>query len=234
MRRCVIDLGCPADKVHVHRLGVDLRRLPFQPRQWRPGQPLRVLLAASFREKKGLSWAIRALGRLRHELRLEVSIIGGPADSPEGRRKAAIIGEAIGESGLGDSVHLLGFRTHAELLAIAYQHHLFLSPSVTAQNGDTEGGVPVTLIEMIAAGMPVVSSRHCDIPDLVEHGVTGFLAPERDVDGIVDCMHRMLAAHEQWPQMLAAGRAHIEAHHDARRQAAALAAHYAELRAVSR
>ena len=233
MRRCVIDLGCPAERVHVHRLGVDLTQLPFQPRQWRPGQPLRVLLAASFREKKGLSWAIRALGRLRAELPLEIAVIGGPDDSPEGRRKAAVIAKAVAESGLGDRIRLHGFRTHEELLAIANQCQLFLSPSVTAQNGDTEGGAPVTLIEMIAAGMPVVSSRHCDIPDIVEHGVTGFLAEERDLEGIVAAVRSMLAAHERWPAMLAEGRARIEARHDARQQALALAEHYAELRTPS-
>ena len=165
---------------------------------------------------------------------LEVLVIGGPSDSPEGRAKQATIAEAVAQSGLGDRIRLLGFVPHDELVAHAVDCHLFLAPSVTAKNGDTEGGAPVTLIEMIASGMPVVASVHCDIPDIVEHGVTGFLAGERDIDGIVTGVRAMLAAHEQWPRMLAEGRQRIERNHDSRRQAQVLAAHYADLLAARR
>lgn len=222
MRRCVIALGCPAGKVHVHRLGVDLDSIRFEPRRWRPGESLRVLLAASFREKKGLPYAIQALGALQRDVDLEVTLIGGPGNNDEGLREAARIQAAIDDAGMQDRVRRLGFVPHTVLHAEAARSHLFLSPSVTASNGDTEGGAPVSLIEMAAAGVPIVSSRHCDIPDIVEDGVTGFLADERDVDGLVFCLRRWLDEPERWPELLDAGRRRVEAHHDARRQAEAL------------
>ena len=64
------------------------------------------------------------------------------------------------------------------------KHDVFLAPSVTASNGDTEGGAPVAIIEMAASGMPIVSTRHCDIPSVVLDGVTGLLAAERDSEGL--------------------------------------------------
>jgi len=75
---------------------------------------------------------------------------------------------------------MLGFQPHAILFEEAYKNHIFLSPSVTALDGDTEGGAPVTIIEMAATGMPIISTKHCDIPEVIKDGVTGFLANERD------------------------------------------------------
>ncbi|HET6197476.1 MAG TPA: glycosyltransferase, partial [Acetobacteraceae bacterium] len=199
MLECVQELGCPRDKLRLHRLGVDLGAIPFRPRVLQPGEPLRVLMAAAFREKKGLPYGIRALGLLRNELPLRVTVIGGAGDSDESRAEAAAIGQAVKEAGLADCIRMLGFQSHARLHAEAAEHHVLLQPSVTALNGDTEGGAPVSLIEMAASGMAIVSTRHCDIPDVIEDGVTGLLAAERDVQGLADCLQRLCAEPSRWP-----------------------------------
>lgn len=59
------DLGCPREKIALQRLGVDVDSTPFKPRQWRPEQALKVLIAASFREKKGIPDALAALAQVR-------------------------------------------------------------------------------------------------------------------------------------------------------------------------
>ena len=56
-----------------------------------------------------------------------------------------------------------------------------LLPSITAQNGDTEAGAPVAILETQATGLPVISSYHADIPEVVVDGKSALLAPERDV-----------------------------------------------------
>lgn len=231
MRECVVALGCEARKVVVHRLGVDVASIPFRPRTWRPGETLRVLMAASFREKKGIPYGIEALGRLRGKVPLEVTVLGGVGDSADSRAEGARIEAAIERSGLRPHLRMLGFQPHAVLREEADRSHVFLSPSVTAANGDTEGGAPVTLIEMAASGVPIVSTTHCDIPDIVEDGVSGLLAKERDVDGLVACLERLVAAPDAWLPMLEAGRRRIADRHDSARQAGVLAAHYAELTA---
>lgn len=207
-------LGCPPGKLRVHRLGVDLERIDFVPRRWAPGEPLRVLIAAAFREKKGIPYAIEALGRLRQTLPVEVTVVGDAVAQPGSDREKAKILDAVARSGLGD-VRFPGFLPHDRLLDEAYRHHLFLSPSVTARDGDSEGGAPVALIEMAASGMPIVSTRHCDIPEVVLDGVNAALADERDVDGLVAGIRALADAHEAWPRRLREGRRHVEGRFDA-------------------
>jgi colanic acid/amylovoran biosynthesis glycosyltransferase len=109
-------------------------------------------------------------------------------------------------------VRLLGYRPRAFLLDQAYGNHLYVAPSVTARNGDTEGGAPVSIIEMAATGMPVVSTWHCDIPEIVEHGVTGLLANERDADGLVAQLDWLTQHPDAWLSMVERARRHIERH----------------------
>ena len=86
---------------------------------------------------------------------------------------------------LRENVHWTGYKPHDYFLEMLYQADLFLSPSITASNGDTEGGAPVAIIEAGASGLPVISTRHADIPEVVLDGHTGLLSPERNVHGLV-------------------------------------------------
>jgi colanic acid/amylovoran biosynthesis glycosyltransferase len=234
MAESIIDLGCPAQKVHVHHLGVPVAEIPFRPRQYATDEPLRVLMAASFREKKGIPYGLAALGRLKDEVDLEITIIGGVADVPllGGLSKKVSGSEAekerildtIDEWDLEDHVRLLGYQPHSTLMEEAYDHHVFLQPSVTARNGDGEGGAPVTLIEMAASGMPIVSTTHCDIPAVVQDGKNGLLAPERDPDALYRHLNTLVASSSgRWTEMAEAGRAHVEAEYNAPTQGRRLA-----------
>lgn len=228
MASCLVAMGCPPEKVQVHHLGIEVEKIAFQARQWHKGDVLKVLIAASFREKKGIPYALEALGRVHQEIPLEITIIGDADSSKEGQAEKEQILAILGRAGLTPVTKMLGYCPQSILWQEAYRNHLFLSPSVTAANGDTEGGAPVSLIEMAASGMPIVSSWHCDIPEVVKDGQTGWLAEERNVDAIVSCLYRWINAPETWPEMLRAGRQHIERNYDARVQGQVLARHYEE------
>lgn len=230
MARTAEDLGCPPSKLRVQRLGVDLDAIPYRPRRREPGEPLRILIAAAFREKKGIPYALEAVARLhRAGVPLAVTIIGDSSPPPEAGDDKARIHATIAEHGLAPIVRLLGFQPYARLLEEAARHHVYLSPSITARSGDTEGGAPIGLIEMAASGMPVVSTFHCDIPQVLSHGATGLLAQERDVEGLVAALRWLLDHPGEWPRLTAAARAHIAERFDVRTQARALAAIYEEL-----
>jgi colanic acid/amylovoran biosynthesis glycosyltransferase len=218
-------MGCPEQKVRVQHLGVEVRRIPFEPRQWRPGEPLRVLIAASFREKKGIPYALDALGRIAKAVPLKVTIIGDAASDAESLSEKEKILATIKRNQLGSSVRMLGFQSHKVLIDQALLHHVFLSPSVTAADGDTEGGAPVTIIEMAASGMAIVSTVHCDIPNVIISGETGWLARERDVEGLVNGIFWFLHTPD-WRGVLKKAREHIAMQFDVPLQAQRLSKHY--------
>ncbi len=222
----LIALGCPENKVRVHHLGIDIERIAFRPRSWTPGTPLRVLLAGSFVEKKGMVFALEALGRIAGDVDLAVTIVGDDNGQPRSRDEKARILAAIEAAGLNERTRRLGYQPYDALLEAAYASHVFLSPSVTASDGDTEGGAPVSLIDMAATGMPVVSSTHCDIPEVLEDGVSGWLAGEADVDGLERRLRRLIDDPDDWVRLAGNARRHIEREFDARIQGRRLAAHY--------
>ena len=229
MAQSVVDLGCPRDKMRIHALGIETGQIPYIPRQWKPGTPLRVLIAAGFVEKKGIPSAIGALAHIKDEVPLEITIIGDARPDRASQHEKQQIMDAIAAATLESRVRLLGFQPHARMLEEAYRHHIFLSPSVTAADGDSEGGTVLAIIEMVATGLPVVSTRHCDIPALIEHRRTGMLAEERDIDGIAACLRWLIEHRDEWSTITDAARKRVDREYNAAVQGTELAALYAEL-----
>jgi colanic acid/amylovoran biosynthesis glycosyltransferase len=224
MAAALADLGCETAKIRVHRLGVDLERLPaFRPRSWGGSRPLRVLLAASFREKKGIPDAIEAIGQLvREGVDVNATVVGD--GGPKDRRETQRIVAAIGRNELQERVRLLGFQPHDRLLAEAGAHDVFMSPSVTAADGDSEGGAPVAIIEMAAMGLPILSTRHCDIPEVLGDPNRELLVPERDPAALAAACLRLLDS--DWTSIGLANRELVEREFDCRRQGERLARIY--------
>ena len=122
-----------------------------------------------------------------------------------------------------------GWLSYPDLLQEMASCHLLLQTSVTADDGDTEGGAPVILLDAQASGMPVVASRHADIPEYVVDGTTGYLAPERDVEALADRILELVEHPEVWPTMGKAGRDHVTEHFNATTQSEKLEHIYDEL-----
>ncbi len=228
MAACLARLGCPQHKVRLMPLGIEMEKLRCVPRQRPDKEPLRVLIAASFREKKGIPYAVAALGRLARDVPLRITIAGDAGRDRASRQEKQRILLGVREAGLEALTRFLGFVDHDTLCDIALDHDIFVSPSITASDGDTEGGAPVAIIEMLASGMPVVSTRHCDIPFVAGPQASSFFAAERDVDDLEKCL-RALLAQPDWNPITAPSRAHVMAQHDAVRQGAALAQIYLDM-----
>jgi colanic acid/amylovoran biosynthesis glycosyltransferase len=223
LRQRLVAIGCPPEKIAIQPISIPVARYPFRERRRRPGQRVRLLFCASLREKKGLVYALEALARVRAdhpEVALRVA-----GDGPE--RAAAL--EAIERLDLGDAVELLGAVSHEDFVKELEAADLFVQPSVTARDGDTEGGAPTTLLEAQACGLPILSTLHADIPNVVGHGESGLLAPERDAEALAGHLERLLEEPERWPAMGRAGRARVERFHDARQQIERLERLYLEL-----
>lgn len=229
MAATLVAEGAPADKVRVQRLGVELERLRFVPRTPPTDACVRVLVAGAFREKKGIPDALEAVARVRAAgVDVRVTVIGDASTDDERTERRRILA-TIDRHGLADAVRLLGFQPYDRLLAEAAMHHICLSPSRHAADLDSEGGAPVVLMELAATGMPIVSTRHCDIPEVVEDGVTGLLADEGDVAGIAARLGELAADPGRWPEMGSAARRRMEERFDVRVCTVRLAERYLEL-----
>ncbi|EON5711872.1 colanic acid biosynthesis glycosyltransferase WcaL [Escherichia coli] len=165
-------MGCPREKIAVSRMGVDMTR--FSPRPVKaPATPLEIISVARLTEKKGLHVAIEACRQLKEQgVAFRYRILGiGPWE----RRLRTLIEQYQ----LEDVVEMPGFKPSHEVKAMLDNADVFLLPSVTGADGDMEG-IPVALMEAMAVGIPVVSTLHSGIPELVEADKSGWLVPEND------------------------------------------------------
>jgi colanic acid/amylovoran biosynthesis glycosyltransferase len=214
MRKKLISLGCPSEKVFIHHIGIKVSNYEFRYRK--PDGEIRLMVCGRFVEKKGIPYAIEALHHIRSKTKANVCLIivgDSDADGTLTDEKRNIL-NAIEKYKIGNAVTITGYIPHNELIKIAYDYHIYLAPSIHASNGDAEGGFPVILTEVLATGMPVVAFNHCDIPEIIQDGKTGFLVSERDVDALAEKVLYLIEHPEIWPGMGRAGRAHVEANYN--------------------
>lgn len=179
-------MGCPREKIAVSRMGVDMTR--FSPRPVKaPATPLEIISVARLTEKKGLHVAIEACRQLKEQgMAFRYRILGiGPWE----RRLRTLIEQYQ----LEDVVDMPGFKPSHEVKEMLDDADVFLLPSVTGADGDMEG-IPVALMEAMAVGIPVVSTLHSGIPELVEADKSGWLVPENDARALA----QRLATFSNW------------------------------------
>jgi colanic acid/amylovoran biosynthesis glycosyltransferase len=217
-RQRLVDIGCPPERARTHPIGVDLSRIPFIQRAVAPGQPFRLLMAARFVEKKGLEYGLRAFSAIapKHP-NVTMTVVGDAGRSSDELKVKERLLEIARDSTAPERIRFVGFVPKEQFLEIARDHHVLVQPSVTAGDGDSEGGFPVAMTELAASGMPIIATRHCDIPELVVEGETGWLADERDVDALVAAIDDALRNPELVTRLGGNARRRVEEHYDGRR-----------------
>jgi colanic acid/amylovoran biosynthesis glycosyltransferase len=201
-RKRLVAHGCDPDRIVTHRMGIDPARFPHGDRKPSAEGPATVLTIGRLVEKKGVEFGLRAVAKLAARgVPLRYEIVG---DGPL-RDGLQDIARALGIAG---RVRFHGARVQEDVARLMRQSDVFLAPSVTDAQGDQEG-IPVTIMEAMATGMPVVSSRHSGIPELVEDGIDGLLLPERDVDGLADALASLLGAPDRCRAMGKAARGKV-------------------------
>lgn len=181
--------GCPAEKIRINSTGVPIPdELAPQPPQ--AGQPLRLLQACRFIEKKGLDISLRAVALLRARgIDAHLDLAGsGPLE--ENLRTFA------NELGIEQYVRFLGFLDAPTLLKKMAGYHFFLHPSRTTASGDQEG-IPNALLEAMATGLLTFSTRHSGIPEVITHLENGILIDEASGEKLAEAMLALLAIPEK-------------------------------------
>lgn len=213
-RRRLLEIGCPDAQVTVVRLGVDTSRFTYRPpsTRWATGRPVRILMVSRLVPKKGVRIALDALESMTARgLACELRIVG---DGPL-RDELQAHGARLGLS----NVTWLGAVPHAVVQEAFDWADMYVQPSVTADNGDEEG-IPVSLMEALASGLPVVSTRHSGIPELIVNERTGLLTDQSDVAGLADALEALAGDQPRAERLAAAGRQWVEQEFNQRRQTA--------------
>jgi len=202
------------ERLNVVHCGVDLGALPFR----RDGREQGLIVAVGRLDPiKGFDVLMGALAELKKAGRaFRCRVIG------EGPQRAAL--EAmISREGLGASVELVGARPQAEVRAALYAAHVFALPSVVAPDGNRDG-IPVALMEAMAAGTPSVSTFVSGIPELIEPDVSGLLVPPGNVAALANALARLLDDAALCDALAAEARRKVEREFDAEREAKKLLA----------
>jgi len=203
MRDDVVDFGCQEDKIQVLYGGVDIEKFCYIERGEIDNNKIRILMCGRFVEKKGLEYGILAFGKaLCKHKDMELRIIG------YGRLQKDLV-RLCKRISLEERVRFLGHLSHEKVREEMSMASILLAPSITARNGDKEG-IPNVIKEAMSCGLPVISTIHSGIPELVEDGKTGYLVKERDVDGLVDRIDYLITHPERREEFGRNGRKVIE------------------------
>ncbi|NVO57340.1 glycosyltransferase [Rhodobacteraceae bacterium B1Z28] len=192
---CLVECGAPKARVETRHLGIPVSKYPFSTPSFHT--PMRFLSVCRLVQKKGLGTAIEALALLRDrqpDIDWRYDIGGDGPLLDELRAK-------VMRKHLQDRITFLGALPHQNVLRRMTDADVMLVPSCTADDGDQEG-IPVTLMEAMALGTLVCTTRHSGIPELVEHGETGLLSDERDAEGLYRNI-LFLAQDSDWATILA-------------------------------
>lgn len=212
MIRQLSELGAPKHKLHYNPYGVDLSLFSVTDPSIAP--PCFVAVGR-FVDKKAPLLTLLAFRQVVNAVPDARLVMIGDGTLLEASRQLA---QAMR---LTPAVDFRGVQLHYEVAAAMQQARAFVQHSLHAGDGDSEG-TPVAILEASACGLPVVSTRHAGIPDVVVDGETGLLVDELDVDGMAQAMIRLAQDPALAARMGQAGRRRVEGHFSMERSIANL------------
>ena len=178
MKKNLIKLGFNEDRITTIKLAVNIDNIKFLQRK-KAGPKL--MIVGRCVEKKGFIYALKAIEKIKKEIpKVTLDHYGD--------------GELLTDfklftkkHGLEDQVTFHGFKKNQDILKELYEHDILLVPSVQARDGDREG-IPQTAVEGMATGIPVISSDHAGLPEIVQNKETGLLTPVRNSEALKDAV----------------------------------------------
>lgn len=180
----LLDLGCPPAKLRIQRAGIPLDTFRYMPRRKPADGAWRLLQACRLIAKKGLELTIRAFATFSKGYPNAKLIIAG-----DGPLRGALE-DLAKRLRLDDRIYFAGFVSQAALLEFYRESHLFLHPSEQTPGGDREG-IPNSLLEAMATGLPCIATRHGGIPEAVTHLESGILVGESDLERLENWLERL-------------------------------------------
>ncbi len=162
-------------------------------------QPLQLLAVGRFARTKGFDVLLKACKILKDRgVRFKLTLVGAGYQGPILRVLRRLLG-------LTDCVDMPGFLPHDQLTYLLKSHDMLLVPSVVHASGDRDG-IPNVIMEALSHRLPVVATDVCGIPEVIRHGQTGLVVPQKDPKALAQAILDMAADRERAVAMAAAGR----------------------------
>jgi colanic acid/amylovoran biosynthesis glycosyltransferase len=200
-------------RIELIRNGIDLSR--FRPAPRSPDGPFSILAVARLVEKKGLALLIQACRELRDRgLEFHCEIVGKGAQRAQLER-------LIREWNLSAHVSLVGPLPQQEIVDRYHRAHVLVLPCIVGEDGNRDG-LPVSIVEALACGLPVISTDVTGIPEAVHDGRNGFVVPSGDVPALTAAIERLMLDRELRARLASAARTSVEEEFDERRTSARL------------
>jgi colanic acid/amylovoran biosynthesis glycosyltransferase len=182
-------LGCDPQKIRMNRTGIPLGGFPLVEHSFPANGRWALVQACRLVPKKGLFTTLEAFALFRQTYPSAHLTIAGDGPLEES------IKNKIRELQVDGSVTMAGFVDQSRLRSLFEQAHIFVHPSHTTEDGNQEG-VPNSMLEAMATGLPVVATRHGGIPEAVEDGKQGYLMAEKDVTGLAAALVKLASNRE--------------------------------------
>ena len=199
MEQKLLKLGAPKEKLVYNPYGPNPHFFDLEP----AFSNQLILSVGRFVDKKAPQYSILAFSKIEENFPdARLQFVG------DGPLLNACI-DLVRYLGMTDKVEFLGIKTPSEIGVLLEEAYMYIQHSVTAQDGDMEG-TPNSILEASAAGLPVVSTRHAGIPDVILDLETGLLVDEHDVNTMAEKMEELLKNSELAREMGKRGKERVQ------------------------
>jgi glycosyltransferase involved in cell wall biosynthesis len=215
------ELGCPPEKLRLNRTPIPMDHLPAVQRQAPQNGHWRLIQACRLIAKKGILTTLKAMDRVGAVFPDARYILCGSGPMMDEIQKY------VKDHALERHVEIRGWMSQEALREELYQAHVFLHPSEQTQEHDQEG-IPNSMLEAMATGLPVVATQHGGIPEAVTDGYDGLLVPERNAHQLSTAITRLIQDHALHAELGRNAAISVRAHFGAEQQISLLEDHYLE------
>ena len=172
-KKILLDMGCDESKIEVCKLGIEVKKIAVN-KPNKSKNSLKMIQIANMVDKKGHIHTLLAFAdALKSCPNMHLTLIGNGKNRPK-------IMQFLEMNNLKENISVINDISYASLHNFLDDYNVFIHPSCYTDDMDCEGGAPIVLLDAQATGLPIISTKHCDIPDEVSHKKSGFLADEKN------------------------------------------------------